>query len=215
MYSRKTLEQVRDIVQDMGVTHYILENSWCVRKTRDGCQMPEIFDIEEPELAVGRSFSYILVNWFPLPFSSKYMVPIGDLQWRILNSLLYFCRWFRYSPMSARKIFYIVISILRTTLLYYPSRLARCWRLIVTYIFRVVYQRVRLQGTTRNRTLLKSTKTTSTQYFSWTNGRRNCKVVTDWESSSAYLHSFYIAVKVFHLSLYSADDVGLYMTWHS
>jgi len=53
MYSRKTLEQVRDIVQDMGVTHYILENSWCVRKTRDGCQMPEIFDIEEPELAGG------------------------------------------------------------------------------------------------------------------------------------------------------------------
>ena len=52
MYSRKTLEQVRDIVQDMGVTHYVLENSWCVRKTRDGCQMPEIFDIEEPQLAV-------------------------------------------------------------------------------------------------------------------------------------------------------------------
>jgi len=53
MYSRKTLEQVRDIVQDMGVTHYVLENSWCVRKTRDGCQMPEIFDIEEPQLAGG------------------------------------------------------------------------------------------------------------------------------------------------------------------
>ena len=52
MYGRKSLEQVRDIIEDMGVTHYVLENSWCVRKTRDGCQMPEIWDIEEPDLAV-------------------------------------------------------------------------------------------------------------------------------------------------------------------
>ncbi|XP_002131981.2 protein C-mannosyl-transferase DPY19L1 [Ciona intestinalis] len=49
MYSRRTLEQVRDTVEAMGVDYYVLEDSWCVRKTRDGCQMPEIWDIEEPE----------------------------------------------------------------------------------------------------------------------------------------------------------------------
>uniref|UniRef100_H2ZHL2 C-mannosyltransferase DPY19L1 n=1 Tax=Ciona savignyi TaxID=51511 RepID=H2ZHL2_CIOSA len=49
MYSRRTLEEVRDTVEAMGVDYYVLEDSWCVRKTRDGCQMPEIWDIEEPE----------------------------------------------------------------------------------------------------------------------------------------------------------------------
>jgi len=32
----------------MGITHFVLEDSWCTRKTRDGCQMPEIWDIEQP-----------------------------------------------------------------------------------------------------------------------------------------------------------------------
>ncbi|XP_076806405.1 protein C-mannosyl-transferase DPY19L1-like [Clavelina lepadiformis] len=51
MYSRRSLEQVRDTVEAMGVDFYILEDSWCTRKTREGCQMPQIWDIEEPENA--------------------------------------------------------------------------------------------------------------------------------------------------------------------
>lgn len=47
MYSRKPLAGVHKTIRDMGVTHYVLENSWCVRKTRDGCQMPEIWDLED------------------------------------------------------------------------------------------------------------------------------------------------------------------------
>ena len=53
MYSRRSLERVRDTVEEMGVDYFILEDSWCTRKTRDGCQMPEIWDIEEPENKVG------------------------------------------------------------------------------------------------------------------------------------------------------------------
>jgi len=49
MYSRQELSEVRDTLEGMKVDYYILENSWCVRKTREGCQMPQIWDIEQPE----------------------------------------------------------------------------------------------------------------------------------------------------------------------
>jgi len=48
MYSRQELGEVRDTFLQMGITHFVLEDSWCIRKTRDGCQMPEIWDIEQP-----------------------------------------------------------------------------------------------------------------------------------------------------------------------
>ena len=62
MYSRRTLEQVRNTVEDMGVDYYILEDSWCTRKTRDGCQMPEIWDIEEPENRVSMRKSVEIIQ---------------------------------------------------------------------------------------------------------------------------------------------------------
>ena len=52
MYSRQELSEVRDTLEGMKVDYYILENSWCVRKTREGCQMPQIWDIEQPEYKV-------------------------------------------------------------------------------------------------------------------------------------------------------------------
>ena len=52
MYGRRPLSTVHQTITDMGVTHYVLENSWCVRKTRDGCQMPEIWDLEDIEFRV-------------------------------------------------------------------------------------------------------------------------------------------------------------------
>jgi len=62
MYSRRTLAQVRDTLEEMGVTHYVLEDSWCTRKTREGCQMPQIWDIEEPENMVTACLLCIVVD---------------------------------------------------------------------------------------------------------------------------------------------------------
>ncbi|KAK6166714.1 hypothetical protein SNE40_023346 [Patella caerulea] len=49
MYSRKPEELVHKNFLDLQVDYAILENSWCVRKTKPGCMMPEIWDIEDVE----------------------------------------------------------------------------------------------------------------------------------------------------------------------
>ncbi|KAM3822701.1 protein C-mannosyl-transferase DPY19L1 isoform 2-T2 [Vipera latastei] len=47
MYSRKPAKEVRRELLKMGVNYYILEDAWCLRRTKPGCSMPEIWDIED------------------------------------------------------------------------------------------------------------------------------------------------------------------------
>ncbi|KAM9310221.1 dpy-19-like 1, like [Pholidichthys leucotaenia] len=49
MYSRMSGEVVKRNLMKLGVDYFILEDSWCTRRTRPGCSMPEIWDIEDPE----------------------------------------------------------------------------------------------------------------------------------------------------------------------
>uniref|UniRef100_A0A7M5WVY2 Uncharacterized protein n=2 Tax=Clytia hemisphaerica TaxID=252671 RepID=A0A7M5WVY2_9CNID len=49
MYSRKPCEFVHDEIKAMGVTYYVFEDSWCFRSFRDGCALPEVWDIEDPK----------------------------------------------------------------------------------------------------------------------------------------------------------------------
>ncbi|XP_049903886.1 dpy-19-like 1, like [Epinephelus moara] len=48
MYSRMSGETVKGNLMKLGVDFFILEDSWCTRRTRPGCSMPEIWDIEDP-----------------------------------------------------------------------------------------------------------------------------------------------------------------------
>ncbi|XP_062842123.1 dpy-19-like 1, like isoform X2 [Trichomycterus rosablanca] len=48
MYSRKSAEQVKKNLMKLQVDYFILEESWCTRRTRPGCSMPEIWDVEDP-----------------------------------------------------------------------------------------------------------------------------------------------------------------------
>ncbi|XP_036395637.1 dpy-19-like 1, like [Megalops cyprinoides] len=49
MYSRKPAEEVKKNLVKLGVDYFILEDSWCTRRSRPGCSMPEIWDVEDPE----------------------------------------------------------------------------------------------------------------------------------------------------------------------
>ncbi|XP_029445629.1 probable C-mannosyltransferase DPY19L1 isoform X2 [Rhinatrema bivittatum] len=48
MYSRKPAKEMKKELIKLGVNYYILEESWCVRRTKPGCSMPEIWDVEDP-----------------------------------------------------------------------------------------------------------------------------------------------------------------------
>ncbi|XP_036285776.1 probable C-mannosyltransferase DPY19L1 isoform X3 [Pipistrellus kuhlii] len=48
MYSRKAAEEVKRELVKLQVNYYILEESWCVRRSKPGCSMPEIWDVEDP-----------------------------------------------------------------------------------------------------------------------------------------------------------------------
>uniref|UniRef100_A0A8C4DFU7 Dpy-19-like 1, like (H. sapiens) n=1 Tax=Dicentrarchus labrax TaxID=13489 RepID=A0A8C4DFU7_DICLA len=47
MYSRMSGETVKRNLMKLGVDFFVLEDSWCTRRTRPGCSMPEIWDIED------------------------------------------------------------------------------------------------------------------------------------------------------------------------
>ena len=40
---------VHKTLVDMDLDYFILEDSWCVRKTRDGCALPQVYDLEDVE----------------------------------------------------------------------------------------------------------------------------------------------------------------------
>ncbi|XP_073094712.1 protein C-mannosyl-transferase DPY19L1 isoform X2 [Manis javanica] len=48
MYSRKPAEEVKRELIKLQVNYYILEESWCIRRSKPGCSMPEIWDVEDP-----------------------------------------------------------------------------------------------------------------------------------------------------------------------
>ncbi|XP_053374702.1 probable C-mannosyltransferase DPY19L1 [Mercenaria mercenaria] len=49
MYSRKPLSEIKKNLQALQADYAILEDSWCVRRSRQGCSMAEIWDIEDEE----------------------------------------------------------------------------------------------------------------------------------------------------------------------
>ncbi|KAM4600496.1 dpy-19-like 1, like [Polymixia lowei] len=51
MYSRMSGETVKRNLMQLGVDFFVLEDSWCTRRTRPGCSMPEIWDVEDPQNA--------------------------------------------------------------------------------------------------------------------------------------------------------------------
>ncbi|XP_039973604.1 dpy-19-like 1, like [Xiphias gladius] len=51
MYSRMSGETVKRNLMKLGVDFFVLEDSWCTRRTRPGCSMPEIWDIEDSQNA--------------------------------------------------------------------------------------------------------------------------------------------------------------------
>ncbi|XP_040021503.1 dpy-19-like 1, like [Gasterosteus aculeatus] len=48
MYSRMSADTVKGNLVKLGVDFFVLEDSWCTRRTRPGCSMPEIWDVEDP-----------------------------------------------------------------------------------------------------------------------------------------------------------------------
>ncbi|KAF3839214.1 hypothetical protein F7725_017931 [Dissostichus mawsoni] len=49
MYSRMSADTVKGNLMTLGVDFFVLEDSWCTRRTRPGCSMPEIWDIEDSQ----------------------------------------------------------------------------------------------------------------------------------------------------------------------
>ncbi|XP_070768471.1 dpy-19-like 1, like [Enoplosus armatus] len=49
MYSRMSGETVKGNLMKLGVDFFVLEDSWCTRRTRPGCSMPEIWDVEDSQ----------------------------------------------------------------------------------------------------------------------------------------------------------------------
>ncbi|XP_035828642.1 probable C-mannosyltransferase DPY19L1 isoform X2 [Aplysia californica] len=47
MYSRKPVLEVKANLRSLGVEYAVLESSWCSRRSRPGCSMPEIWDLED------------------------------------------------------------------------------------------------------------------------------------------------------------------------
>lgn len=49
IYSRKPDKEVYNILKELHVNYVILEYSWCVRRYKPGCALPEIWDVEDPK----------------------------------------------------------------------------------------------------------------------------------------------------------------------
>uniref|UniRef100_A0A8C6QCA6 Dpy-19 like C-mannosyltransferase 1 n=1 Tax=Nannospalax galili TaxID=1026970 RepID=A0A8C6QCA6_NANGA len=62
MYSRKAAEEVKRELMKLKVNYYILEESWCIRRSKPGCSMPEIWDVEDPANAGKTPLCNLLVK---------------------------------------------------------------------------------------------------------------------------------------------------------
>nr|CAD7260988.1 unnamed protein product [Timema shepardi] len=50
-FSRKTPQEVFNILTELQVEYLVLEEAWCFRGTRGGCSLLEIWDVEDPKNA--------------------------------------------------------------------------------------------------------------------------------------------------------------------
>ncbi|XP_049749724.1 probable C-mannosyltransferase DPY19L2 [Elephas maximus indicus] len=61
-YSRKSAKEVRDKLLELHVNYYILEEAWCIVRTKPGCSMLEIWDVEDPSNAANPPLCSILLK---------------------------------------------------------------------------------------------------------------------------------------------------------
>nr|XP_025146974.1 probable C-mannosyltransferase DPY19L2 isoform X4 [Bubalus bubalis] len=61
-YSRKSAKEVRDKLVELHVNYYILEEAWCVVRTKPGCSMLEIWDVEDPSNSANPPLCSILLK---------------------------------------------------------------------------------------------------------------------------------------------------------
>uniref|UniRef100_A0A673U3I1 Dpy-19 like 2 n=1 Tax=Suricata suricatta TaxID=37032 RepID=A0A673U3I1_SURSU len=68
-YSRKSAKEVRDKLLQLHVNYYVLEEAWCVVRTKPGCSMLEIWDVEDPSNTANLPLCSILLK-DPRPYFS-------------------------------------------------------------------------------------------------------------------------------------------------
>ncbi|XP_014641301.1 PREDICTED: probable C-mannosyltransferase DPY19L2 isoform X2 [Ceratotherium simum simum] len=61
-YSRKSVKEVRDKLLALHVNYYVLEEAWCIVRTKPGCSMLEIWDVEDPSNAANPPLCSILLK---------------------------------------------------------------------------------------------------------------------------------------------------------
>ncbi|XP_059875769.1 probable C-mannosyltransferase DPY19L2 [Delphinus delphis] len=61
-YSRKSAKEVRDKLAELHVNYYILEEAWCVVRTKPGCSMLEIWDVEDPSNSANPPLCSVLLK---------------------------------------------------------------------------------------------------------------------------------------------------------
>ncbi|XP_032766093.1 probable C-mannosyltransferase DPY19L2 [Rattus rattus] len=61
-YSRKPAVEVRNKLLELHVNYYVLEEAWCVVRTKPGCSMLEIWDVEDPSNAANPPLCSILLK---------------------------------------------------------------------------------------------------------------------------------------------------------
>ncbi|XP_059123515.1 probable C-mannosyltransferase DPY19L2 [Peromyscus eremicus] len=61
-YSRKNAVEVRDKLLELHVNYYVLEEAWCVVRTKPGCSMLEIWDVEDPSNAANPPLCSVLLK---------------------------------------------------------------------------------------------------------------------------------------------------------
>ncbi|XP_007523459.2 probable C-mannosyltransferase DPY19L2 [Erinaceus europaeus] len=61
-YSRKSAKEVRDKLLELHVNYYVLEEAWCVVRSKPGCSMLEIWDVEDPSNAANPPLCSMLLS---------------------------------------------------------------------------------------------------------------------------------------------------------
>nr|XP_023420913.1 probable C-mannosyltransferase DPY19L2 [Cavia porcellus] len=62
VYSRKSAKEVRNKLLALHVNYYVLEEAWCLWRTRPGCSMLEIWDLEDPSNSANPSLCSSLLK---------------------------------------------------------------------------------------------------------------------------------------------------------
>ncbi|EAW94047.1 hCG2040530, isoform CRA_g [Homo sapiens] len=61
-YSRKSAKEVGEKLLELHVNYYVLEEAWCVVRTKPGCSMLEICDVEDPSNAANPPLCSVLLK---------------------------------------------------------------------------------------------------------------------------------------------------------